>query len=172
MSSEYHKAICEEMEEFAKNPKVIFMGQQTASENFYRTLENVPLHRRIEMPIAEELQMGQSLGLAMTGWLPISIYQRMDFLPRAMDQIVNHLNLIPEMSRGLYKPKVIIRTTVGTNNPFDVGLQHNKDLTELFKTACNFPVFKVTTPKEVKLAYGLAREIDSPIMIVELQELY
>ena len=72
----------------------------------------------------------------------------------------------------MFNPKVIIRTTIGTNKPFDVGLQHNKDLTELFKVALNFPVIKVTTPQEVRDAYKLAREIDSSILIIEVQELY
>lgn len=172
MYSEYHKAIKEEMEEFAKNPNVLFIGQQVASEDFYNTLKDVSMKKRTEMPVAEELQLGMSIGLAMEGYLPISIYQRIDFLPRAMDQLVNHLNLIKTMSRGMYNPKVIIRTTIGTNKPFDVGLQHNKDLTELFKVALNFPVIKVTTVEEVKEAYQMAREIDSSILIIEEQELY
>jgi len=170
--SEYHRAIVQEMEEFAKDDKVMFIGQQCESEDFYTTLKTISKHKRTEMPVAEEMQMGMSIGLAMEGFLPISIYQRIDFLPRAMDQLVNHLNIIKDMSRGMYNPKVIIRTTIGTNKPFDVGLQHNKDLTELFKVALNFPVIKVTTAQEVRDAYKLAREIDSSILIIEVQELY
>jgi len=172
MSSEYHKAICEEMKKLAKNPKVMFVGQQVASENFYNTLTDIPMNRRTEFPVAEELQLGMSIGLALEGWFPISIYQRMDFLPRAMDQLVNHLNLIPKMSRDIFNPKVLIRTTVGTKTPFDVGEQHSQDLTDMFKAVLKFPVVKVTTAKEVKLAYGLAREVDQPMLIVEMQELY
>ncbi len=172
MYSNYHKAICEEMITFSKMEKVIFLGQQTKSEDFYNTLKEIPLNLRYEMPVAEELQMGVSIGLAMEGYLPISIYQRIDFLPRAMDQLVNHLNIIKKMSRGMYNPKVIIRTTIGTNKPFDVGLQHNKDLTELFKVALDFPVFKVTTPEEVRVAYNVARIQDTSVLIIEDQELY
>jgi pyruvate dehydrogenase E1 component beta subunit len=160
------------MEEFAKNEKVIFLGQQVASENFYDTLTNVPFNRRREMPVAEDLQMGLSIGLALEGYLPISIYQRMDFLPRAMDQIVNHLNLIKNLSLGLYKPKVIIRTTIGTKKPLDVGLQHSGDLTELMKVACKFPVMQVNTVEEVNYAYEYAMKTDKSVMIIEKQELY
>jgi pyruvate dehydrogenase E1 component beta subunit len=170
--SEYHKSICDEMKRLAENPKVMFIGQQIASEDFYHTLTDIPMNRRTEFPVAEEMQLGVSIGLALEGWFPVSIYQRMDFLPRAMDQLVNHLNLIPEISRGRFKPKILIRTTIGTKKPFDVGLQHSQDLTEMLKIVLKFPVIKVSTPKEVKLAYGLARELDSPMLIVEKQELY
>ena len=170
--TEYKQAIIKEMERLAENPKTIFIGQQTASESFYGTLETIPLDRRVEMPVAEELQLGASIGLALEGWYPVSIYQRMDFLPRAMDQLVNHLNLIPEMSRGIFNPKILIRTTVGTKKPFDVGQQHSQDLTDMLKAVLKFPVIKVTNAKEVKLAYGLAKEINDPMLIIEMQELY
>lgn len=172
MKTEYHKTICNQMEKFAEDPKVLFLGQQVLSEDFYDTLINIPQHSRREMPVAEDMQLGISIGLALQGFLPISIYQRMDFIPRAFDQLVNHLNLIKELSRELYNPKVIIRTTIGSKAPLDVGLQHRKDLTEILKVAVNFPVLKVTTPEEVNSAYDLARTIDSPICIIEVQDLY
>jgi len=168
----YHTAICDEMLRIEKIKKSIFLGQQVASENFYNTLNKVSMKKRIEMPVAEEMQMGMSMGLAMEGFLPISIYQRMDFLPRAADQLLNHLNLMPELSRNMYNPKVIIRTTVGNKKPIDAGLQHTQDFTDMFKKVLKFPVIKVTTPKEVHKAYKLATNGDSPIMIVEMQSLY
>ncbi len=173
MYSNYHKAICEEMITFSKMKNIIFLGQQTKSEDFYNTVKEVPLNLRYEMPVAEELQLGLSIGLALEGFLPISIYQRMDFLPRACDQLVNHLDLIKELSRGKFNPKVIIRTTVGTNDPFDVGLQHNKDLSEGFKALLkNIPIYQVKTVGDVRVVYNLARIQDSSIIIVEYQELY
>lgn len=170
--TEYLKAIKEEMELFAKNDKVIFLGQQVGAETFYGTLQGIDKSKRIEMPVAEELQMGMSIGLALEGYLPISIYQRMDFLPRACDQIVNHLDLIRDLSCNKFNPKVIIRTTIGSTYPMDVGKQHNKDLIKMFDNVVHFPIIKVRTPKEVHEAYQLARDIKGPIMIVEEQDLY
>lgn len=172
METEYYRAICEEMRRFAQDERVIFLGQQVASEDFYGTLKDIPLSKRIEMPVAEELQLGLSIGLALEGFLPISIYQRMDFLPRACDQLINHLNLIPEMSGGLFKPKVIIRTTIGSKFPLDVGPQHSQDLTEMFKIVLKFPVLKVTTVEEVHRIYDIARNGNGPVLIVEVQDLY
>jgi pyruvate/2-oxoglutarate/acetoin dehydrogenase E1 component len=172
MSTEYYKAICEQMQRLAQDDRVIFLGQQVASEDFYGTLKDIPLSKRIEMPVAEEMQLGLSIGLALEGFLPVSVYQRMDFLPRACDQFVNHLNLIPQMSGGLFRPKVIIRTTIGSKFPLDVGPQHSQDLTEMFKAVLKFPVLKVTTPEEVHYAYDLAIESDTSVMIIEVQDLY
>lgn len=172
MNTAYFRAICEEMQRIAQDERVIFLGQQVASEDFYGTLKDIPLAKRIEMPVAEEMQMGISIGLSLEGFLPVSIYQRMDFLPRACDQLINHLNLIPDMSRGMFKPRVIIRTTIGSKFPLDVGPQHSQDLTEMFKAVLKFPVLKVTTPQEVHSAYHFARSSNTSIMVIEVQDLY
>jgi len=168
----YKIAIHEEMLKLAENPKVIFLGQQVGAETFYGSMKGIHWRRRMEMPVAEELQMGMSIGLALEGYLPVSIYQRMDFLPRACDQIVNHLSITKKLSRGKFQPKVIIRTTVGATEPLDTGLQHSKDLSYGFKVLCKFPVLKVKTPAEVHEAYEKARTCKTPIMIVEYQNLY
>ncbi len=172
MNNLYHKAICQEMQRLAQDERVIFLGQQVASEDFYGTLKDIEPSKLIEMPVAEDMQLGLSIGFSFEGYLPVSIFQRMDFLPRACDQLVNHLNLISEMSRGIFKPKIIIRTTIGTKFPLDVGPQHSKDLTEMFKTVLNFPVLKVTTPQQVHDGYNFAYTSDTSVMIIEVQDLY
>ncbi len=168
----YKEQLWKEMQELAKDPKVMFLGQQVGAEDFYGTLTGIPAERRKEMPVAEELQMGMSIGLSLEGYTPVSIYQRMDFLPRAADQIVNHLDLLKNLSEGKFNPKVIIRTTIGVSGPLDIGLQHKKDLVEGFKALVHFPVIRVTTIEEIAQAYKQARECDGPIMIVEMQDLY
>lgn len=168
----YKEQIHEEMLRLAKISNVIFLGQQVGSEDFYGTLAGIDLEKRLETPVAEELQLGMSIGMALEGYLPISIYQRMDFLPRACDQLVNHLSLIERLSRGLFNPKVIIRTTVGSRRPLDTGLQHSKDLVEGFRRLVSFPVFTVRTPTEVRKAYKQATNISQSSMIVEYQNLY
>ena len=168
----YKKAIIEEMSKLGRLKNSIFLGQQVGVTDFYGTLANVPISKRIELPVAEEMQLGMSIGMALEGYLPVSIFQRMDFLPRACDQIVNHLDKIERLSHGVYNPKVIIRTTVGSRRALDCGLQHCQDLTEGFRKMVKFPVIKVITPREVKKAYKIARQIDTSIMIVEMAELY
>lgn len=168
----YKKAIHLAMKMLAKKKNSIFLGQQVGVDNFYGTLKGISKSKRMEMPVAEELQLGMSIGMALEGYLPISIYQRMDFLPRACDQIVNHLGLIKQLSNGIYSPKVIIRVTVGSTSPLDTGLQHSKDLTLGFKYLVNFPVVAVKNATEVAMTYAYAFSCKSPIMIIEHQNLY
>lgn len=171
--NEYRKAIHKEMLKLAEIPNSLFLGQQVAAEDFYGTLKNISLAKRMEMPVAEEMQLGMSIGLAFEGFLPISVFQRIDFLPRACDQLVNHLDLMKDMTKGVFDPKVIIRTTVGSSGPLDIGLQHKKDLTEGFsKLLKNIQVYPVKTVQEVKEAYTIARERPESVLIVEYQDLY
>lgn len=168
----YKEYITKEMDELVKDPRVLFLGQQVADQDFYGTLKNIPLDRRLEMPVAEEMQMGMSVGLAIEGFLPVSIYQRMDFLPRAMDQLVNHLNILHKLSKKKFCPKVIIRTTVGSKDPLDTGLQHSKDMIKGFQAMLDFPVLDLKTKDDIVKGYKLAREGCDSVMLVEWQDLY
>jgi len=170
--SEYHEAICQAMFKLNKIDNTIFLGQQVRITDFYNTLSSIPMHKRLEMPVAEELQLGMSIGLSLEGFLPISIFQRIDFLPRCCDQLVNHLDLIKPLSENKFNPKVIIRTTIGSTKPLYTGLQHSKDLTKGFQALLNFPVIAVKTVKEVHDSYNEAINCKTPIMIIEFQDLF
>jgi len=173
MQSNYYLAIKKELEKFIQNPKAMYIGQQVASESFYQLLKDVPMNLRVEMPVCEELQLSASMGLAISGYLPISIFQRCDFLLRSMDALVNHLDLIKELSRGKYNPKVIVFTTIGTNKPFSVGLQHNKDLIKGLRAMLrNIPVYDLKTVKDVKDMFNMSRESNMSSILVARQELF
>lgn len=119
----------------AADPRVLFLGQNVCYDGnvMFKDLEGVPMDRRLELPVAEEMQMGMSIGLSLQGYRPVSIYPRMDFLLLAMNQLVNHLDKLEAMSRGQYRPKVIIRTKVGARTPLDAGPQHTQDHVEAFR---------------------------------------
>jgi len=168
----YYKQICKEMTKLGQLKNTIFLGQQVYPQDFYGILKEVPTQKRLELPIIEECQLGMSIGLSLEGYLPVSMYQRCDFLPRASDAIVNHLNLIKDLSGGRFNPKVIIITTVGSKKPLNTGLQHSKDLTKLFVEMCDFPVLNVKTVEEVKHAYKMARKISISTMIILYQDLF
>ena len=87
--------------------------------------------------------MGMSIGLALNGYVPITCYPRFDFLILAMNQLVNHLDKIRKMSRNEMRPKIIIRTSIGSKVPLDGGPQHTQNYTKVFK--------KILT--EVKVVY-------------------
>ncbi len=171
--SKYYTAIKKELTLLSNDPRCIILGQQCYYENFYGLLNDIPLSKRHEMPVIEELQMGMSIGLSLEGYLPISIFQRMDFLPRACDQIVNHLDLIPELSRNKFIPKVIVFTTIGSTKPLDVGLQHNKDLISGFRALLrNTPIYDLKTVEDVQQSFKLAVISKNSSILVARQDLF
>ena len=158
------------MRMLAEQPNVIFIGQNVAYDGnvLYKHLEGIPLSQRIELPVAEEMQMGMSIGLSLMGFLPISQYPRMDFLLLAMNQLVNHLDKYPVMSSGQYLPRVIIRTKVGSRYPLDAGPQHTHDYTEAFRMMLTtVEVHRIREKEDILPTYRLAAERQGSTIVVE-----
>ena len=125
------------MTELGKMEKVVFLGEGLIDASpIYGTMIGVPKNKVIEFPIAENLIVGSAIGLALEGWTPIVVFQRMDFMLCAADDIINHLALIPLISNGKVQLRVILRTVLGSQDKdkFNVGLQHSKDLMHVFQT--------------------------------------
>lgn len=108
---------------------VLFIGQGVGclGTRLSASFDGVPKEKRIEFPVAEQLQLGVAIGLALENYVPVSVFPRINFLLCAMDQLVNHLDKLPVYSG--YRPKVIIRTAVGSKRPLDAGPQHTGDYT-------------------------------------------
>lgn len=116
----------------ADDPRTIFLGQGLfGGTTMSDTFKEISTAKRIEMPIAEEMQTGMAVGMSLKGMIPISVIPRWNFMLRAADQIVNHLDRLSLYSD--YCPKVIIRTAVPSKNPFNPGPQHDDDFTSAFR---------------------------------------
>jgi pyruvate/2-oxoglutarate/acetoin dehydrogenase E1 component len=157
----YKTELVKSMNFLSKKKDTIFIGQSVTypGNSMFNTLVNVPLKKKIELPIFEDVQMGISIGLALKGFVPITCYPRFDFLILAMNQIVNHLDKIRVMSRNEMRPKVIIRTAIGAKLPLDGGVQHTQDFTKIFKDILKeIIVIKLNNPsnifKEFSKAYN------------------
>lgn len=165
------------MDYLARDRRVIFIGQQVAvkGNSMTNTLVNVPRHRLIEMPVTEELQMGMSLGLALYGFIPVTVYPRFNFLLCAVNQLVNHLDKMKRMSRGGYQPKVIIRVGIGSERPLNPQCQHIGDFTQAFRSMCeNIDVVRLEEPEDISPAYqhALTRTDGRSTMLVEYGDFY
>lgn len=155
----------------AKNERTIFLGQTVCypGSQMYAGLENIPLEKRLELPVAEDMQMGMSIGLSLEGLIPVSIYPRIDFLILAINQLINHLDKIEEMSAGEFKTKVIIRTQIGNTEPLYPGVQHCGDYTDALKVLCkNIDVVKIEKAEDVILEYEKALESDKSTILIEV----
>ena len=126
--------LTEAMTWLGQQPDTLFLGQGVAcpGTRLSKSFEGVPKERLWEMPVAEALQLGISIGLSLEDFVPVSVFPRINFLLCAMDQLVLHLDKLPLYST--YRPKVIIRTAIGTKQPLDAGPQHTGDYFEALLT--------------------------------------
>lgn len=144
------------MEALAGKPDTMFIGQSVkyAGTGMFNSLIHVPEHRKIEFPVVENLQLGVSTGLALQGFVPISIFPRWNFLLSATDQIVNHLDKLSDMSSGGYTPRVIIRVAKGSENPINPQEQHKGNFTDAFKLMCKNIIFaELNNPEDIIPTY-------------------
>ena len=77
----YFEELKRSMNYLAENNKTIFIGQAvevpgTAMSN---TLKDIKKNKLLELPVAEEMQMGITAGLALNGNIPVSIFPRWNF---------------------------------------------------------------------------------------------
>jgi pyruvate/2-oxoglutarate/acetoin dehydrogenase E1 component len=115
----------------------LFLGQsvQYGGTGCYDSLTEVSDSKKMEFPVAENLQIGVSTGLALNGFVPVSVVPRWNFLICATDQIVNHLDKMMLMSTTC-TPKVIIRVPVGSEIPVDPQDQHKGNFADAFRSMC------------------------------------
>ena len=168
----YQDGITKAMTELAVKDRVVFLGEGLINAGrIYNTMDSVPLDKCIEFPIAENLIVGSAIGLAITGYKPVVVFQRMDFMACACDAIINHLALIPKMSGGRVKLPVIIRAIIGSRKEsFCVGEQHNKDLSEMFKPWIH--TIHLKPGMDISKYYEIAYDSTSPTLLIEDRDLY
>ena len=165
------------MDFLAQDARTVFIGQavEVAGTAMSNTLKDVSLAQRLELPVAEEMQMGMSLGMALQGLIPVSIYPRWNFLLLAINQLINHVDKIDAMSSGGYRPKVIIRTGIGSERPLHPQHQHVGDFTDAIQRMCTtLEVIRLEEPEEIFPAYekALLREDRRNTILVEYGDYY
>ena len=169
----YKDAVKQSMEMLARDEKTVFIGYNiTRGSRAYGTLNNIPLEKCLETPVAENLMAGLSIGMSLEGYNPVLIFERQDFMLNALDALVNHLDKIESLSKGEFIPKVIVRAIVGSKKPINPGPQHMQDFSKFFKEFLHFPVYDSQTSQEVIDNYIEALASKRPSMMIERKDLY
>jgi len=163
------------MNYLSDHPDTVFIGQavEFAGTAMTNTLSDVPNGKKLEMPVCEDLQAGIANGLALAGKIPVSIFPRWNFLLLAANQVINHLDKIPMISD--YRPKVIIRTGIGSRRPLHPQYQHVGDFTDAFKLMSNsIEIIRLDEPDQIFPAYekALNRKDGKSTMLVEWGDYY
>lgn len=171
----YHDELCRAMTWLGAQDQTVFLGQGVGCPGtaMSDSLKDVPLTKRIEMPVAEEMQVGMCVGMSLNGFIPICIIPRWNFALRAADQIVNHLDRLPFYSAGGYKPRVIIRVAVPSNHPFDPGPQHDADFSTAFISMLRTTgIAKLTSAHDIFPDYQAAYRDGGSSILIEYTDLY
>ena len=173
----YFDELKKSMNFLGSQKNTIFIGQavEVAGTAMSNTLSDVPKNKLLELPVAEEMQMGMTLGLAMDGNIPISIFPRWNFLLYGMNQLINHIDKYNVMTGKEENIKIIIRTGVGSQRPLHPQHQHIGDFTYSIKKMCTtIDVIKLMEPEDIFPAYEKAftRTDGRNTLIVEFGDYY
>jgi len=162
-------------DELRADEDVIFFGEDVAEAGgaFKVTpglWEEFGPDRVRDTPISEQAIVGAALGSAITGMRPVAELMFADFVPVAMDQIVNQVAKYRYMSGGQFKVPLTIRSAQGGGAGF--GTQHSQCGESWLM---NFPGIKVVVPSTPADMYGLLRGAirdDNPVYVLEHKVLY
>ncbi len=172
----YREAVCKALaDELRADEDVIFMGEDVAAAGgvFKVTpglLEEFGPNRVRDTPISEQAIIGAALGAAITGLRPVAELMFADFVPVAMDQIVNQIAKYRYMSGGQFVVPLTIRAAQGGGNGF--GTQHSQCAESWLMNAPGIKVVVPGTPTDV---YGLLRGAireNNPVFVLEHKGLY
>ena len=177
MTQTYFDELSRAMEYIGQQSNSIFIGQSVEVEGtaMRSTLKNVDITKLLEFPVEEDFQMGVSIGLALAGFTPVSVFPRWNFLLLATNQIVNHLDKLKELTRSDNPGKVIIRTGIGSVNPLNPGPQHQGDFTDAFQIMCpSLNVVRLDEKSMIFQTYKDAYDRNDGVssLIIEKSDLY
>jgi pyruvate dehydrogenase E1 component beta subunit len=124
--------------------------------------------RRVrEAAISESAMVGASIGAALFGQRPIVEISFGEFIPAAMNQLINQAPNLHYMTGGVARVPVVIRTRVG-DGPYG---GHPEDYSAW---VAHVPGLKVVMPAQSADAYGLmlaAIRDDNPVLFFEAMSL-
>jgi pyruvate dehydrogenase E1 component beta subunit len=162
-------------DELQTDEDVIFFGEDVAEAGgaFKVTpdlWETFGSERVRDTPISEQAIIGAALGAAITGLRPVAELMFADFIPVAMDQIVNQIAKYRYMSGGQFVVPLTIRAAQGGGNGF--GTQHSQTAESWLMNIPGIMVVSPATPTDV---YGLLRGAireNNPVIVLEHKGLY
>ena len=121
--------------------------------------------RVIETPTSENAMTGIGVGLAITGYRPIMVHQRLDFFLLAMDQLVNSAAKWHYMFGGQQSVPLTIRLITGRG--WGQGPTHSQNLHSWFT---HIPGLKVVMPafaSDVKKLLVASIQDPNPVVFIE-----
>jgi pyruvate/2-oxoglutarate/acetoin dehydrogenase E1 component len=158
--------------EMRLDPRVFYIGQDVGAmggslQGTRGLLGEFGATRIREAPIAESAMVGAAIGAALFGQRPIVEISFGEFLPAAMNQLINQAPNIRYMTGGAARVPLVVRTRVG-DGPYG---GHPQDYSAWF---AHVPGWKVVMPGHASDARGLmlsAIRDDNPVLFLEAMSL-
>lgn len=171
----YKEELTQAMHYLGRQDKSIFLGQgvEVSGTFMSATLDSVPLEKRLEMPVSESFQMQFTLGLAIGGYIPISLFPRQNFLLLGLADLVNVIDKMSILSEWEYNPHIIIRTAKGTTRPIWPGIQHSGEYSEQIEQMLdNVEVIELEDKNQILSVYRKCYKEPGIYIINEYGDLY
>lgn len=178
---DYQEAISEALQqEMTRDEKVVIIGEEVGMHGgTFRCTSGLQeifgSDRVLETPISESAFTGAAIGAAVTGLRPVVEIMFQDFIPNALDQIVNEGAKMRYMSGGTKTVPIVIRTPGGSRYPLEgrsEGPQHSQSFEAWFMHVPGLKVAVPSTPFDAKgLLISAIRE-DNPVIFCEHKLLY
>jgi acetoin:2,6-dichlorophenolindophenol oxidoreductase subunit beta len=165
-------AIAEELE---RDERVIFMGEDVAAAGgvFAVTPGLVEKHgseRVFDTPISELAIAGAAFGSAVAGLRPVVEIMFGDFLPLAMDSLVNQAAKYWYISNERASVPLTVRSIVGGGGRF--GAIHSQTPIAWFQGIPGLKLVAPSTPADAKALLKAAIRDDNPVLFFEHKRLY
>lgn len=167
----YFEAINQALrEEMIRDERVVLFGTDVAAGGhvFAATrglYDEFGPQRVRDTPISELGMVGAAVGAAMAGLRPIVDVLFMDFLPLALDQILNQASKIRYMTAGGFQVPMTLLTLCGAGK--ENGPQHSQNLEAWLGSIPGITVAIPATPRDVKASMKSAIRSEDPAIVIQ-----
>jgi len=161
--------------EMSRDPNVIILGEDVGRLGGIHGVttglqEEYGAERVIETGISESAIVGVAIGTALHGMRPVAEIMYVDFMPCAMDQIVNCLAKLQYIYGGTTPLPVVVRTQQGA--VLGSGMHHSQSLEALFVHIPGLVVAMPSTPSDAKGMLIASIRSQNPVIFIEHKALY
>lgn len=162
-------------EEMRRDSRVFVLGEDVGA--FGGTLqvtaglfEEFGPDRVIDTPLAEVVITGTAIGSAMMGMRPVLEIMFADFIPLALDQILNNAAKMCYSYDGDMSVPMVLRAPFGGG--MRSGMHHCQNLEAIFAHIPGIKVVMPTTPEDAKGLLIAAIRDPNPVIFLEHKMLY
>ena len=162
-------------EELERDERVVFFGEDVAKPGGVFAVtpglqERHGIERVFDTPISELVISGAAFGAAVSGLRPVIEIMFGDFLPIAMDAIVNQSSKYWYLSQEQASVPIVIRSGVGAGGRF--GAVHSQNPASWFLGIPGLKIVAPATPGDAKALLKAAIRDDNPVLFLEHKRLY